>query len=167
MPARTVDSVSPGRWDGTMDASTAAMPTAPTGALVCRSIHTDSQCEADRFKWIASERAGRDLGEDAIRQWVREHWWDYLRARWLEHLQGTCYWAELDRGDFGVVQQKFQDQKALLDQIIARLKDGQENLNIICWAVTTSPAPIDHVREILATLDVNSSRLVHKFDSVP
>ncbi len=43
--------------------------------------------EAERHKWIESEKAGADLGENAIRQWVKCHWWGYLRARWLEHLQ--------------------------------------------------------------------------------
>ena len=135
--------------------------------MVRRSIFVDCQDEADKFKWIASERAGRDLGEDAIRQWVREHWWDYLRARWLEHLQGSCFWTELDRGDFGLIQRAFQDRKALLQQILDRLKDGQENLDIVCWACDSDPASVEHVREILVALDINSRRLVHKFECVP
>src|SRR5712671_3379360 len=51
------------------------------------SIYEDCQREADRFKWIESEKAGQDLGELAVRQWVKQHWCGYLRARWLEHLQ--------------------------------------------------------------------------------
>lgn len=45
------------------------------------SVYADSEIEAQRHKWIESERAQRDLGEAAIRQWVREHWNGYLRAR--------------------------------------------------------------------------------------
>src|SRR3954453_3202788 len=56
------------------------------------SIYEDCEREADRFKWIESEKAGRDLGEHAIRHWVRQHWSGYLRARWLEHLQGKTFW---------------------------------------------------------------------------
>ncbi|MGL4419666.1 MAG: hypothetical protein ACRCZF_03280, partial [Gemmataceae bacterium] len=67
------------------------------------SIYHDSQHEADKFKWIESEKAGFDLGETAIKRWVRDHWCVYLRAKWLEHLQGTCFWVELDRGDFGLL----------------------------------------------------------------
>lgn len=148
--------------------------TLSTAATVCglvptpvaqRSIYVDSQAEAERFKWIESEKAGRDLGETAIRRWVKDHWWGYLRARWLEHLQGKCFWIELDRGDFGLLQRAFQDQKELLDHILGRLKDGQENLDIIIWA-SRNRISLDPVIQILEALDINSRRLVHRFDCV-
>ena len=44
------------------------------------SIFVDGEQEALRFKWIESEKAGFDLGETAIRNWVQCHWWGYLRA---------------------------------------------------------------------------------------
>jgi hypothetical protein len=135
-------------------------PAAPT-----MSIYLDCQAEADRFKWIESEKAGRDLGETAIRKWVREHWWGYLRARWLEHLQGRRFWIELDRGDFGLLQRAFQDQKDLLDRILDRLKDGEENLDVITWAAAAD-IPLEPVLQILEALDINSRRLVHRFDIV-
>ena len=100
------------------------------------SVYVDGEQEALRFKWIESEKAGCDLGEAAIRRWVQCHWWGYLRARWLEHLQGKRFWVELDRGDFGLLQRKFHDNTLLLDRILDRLKAGQENLDIICWAQT-------------------------------
>src|SRR5271155_5858398 len=100
------------------------------------SVYIDGEQEALRYKWIESEKAGRDLGETAIRRWVQNHWWGYLRARWLEHLQGKRFWVELDRGDFGLLQRKFHDNTLLLDRILDRLKAGQENLDIICWAHT-------------------------------
>lgn len=129
------------------------------------SIYADCQVEADRFKWIESEKAGHDLGETAIRRWVQDHWWGYLRARWLEHLQGKRFWIELDRGDFGLLQRAFQDRKELLDRILDRLKAGQENLDIITWAVTFH-IDLGSVLQILEALDINSRRLVHKFDQM-
>ena len=74
------------------------------------SVYAESEQEALRFKWIESEKAGRDLGEVALRRWVQQHWWGYLRARWLEHLHGKRFWVELDRGDFGLLQRRFQDK---------------------------------------------------------
>ena len=61
------------------------------------SVYADSRKEAEVFKWIESEKAGYDRGEVAIRRWVQQHWNGYLRARVLEHLEGKCFWVELDR----------------------------------------------------------------------
>jgi hypothetical protein len=129
-----------------------------------RSILDDCRYEEEKFKWIESEKAGFDLGESAIRRWVKDHWTGYLRAKWLEHLQGKCFWVELDRGDFGLLQRDFQDQRDLLDPILDRLKSGQENLHILCWA-TSARLPIDPIIRILEALDINSRRLAHRFDA--
>jgi hypothetical protein len=127
------------------------------------SVYDDCEREAARYKWIESEKAGCDLGEDAIRRWVREHWCGYLRSRWLEHLQGKKFWVELDRGDFGLLQRQFCDDTLLLDRILDRLKSGQENLQVILWAIEWH-LPIDPVLQILRALDINSRRLAHRFE---
>lgn len=128
------------------------------------SVYDDGEQEALKFKWIESEKAGRDLGESAIRRWVHFHWWGYLRARWLEHLQGTRFWIELDRGDFGLLNQKFHADQLLLERVLDRVKEGQENLDIIRWAHTWG-IPVDPVLDILETLDINGRRLAHRFDN--
>ena len=33
------------------------------------SVYAESEQEALRYKWIESEKAGRDLGEAALRRW--------------------------------------------------------------------------------------------------
>jgi hypothetical protein len=113
--------------------------------------------EALRHKWIESEKAGRDLGEWAIRCWVREHWNGFLRERWLEHLQGRAFWIELDHDDFGLLQRAFQDSP-LIELILHRLIAGQENLDVINWAIDAD-LPMEHVLDILETLDINSRRI--------
>src|SRR5689334_566503 len=128
------------------------------------SVYQDCEQEALRFKWIESEKAGCDLGEAAIRRWVRDHWWGYLRARWLEHLHGKRFWVELDRGDFGLLQRRFDDKTLLLDRILDRLKAGQENLDILLWAQDWA-IPMGAVFEILEALDINSRRLAHRFEA--
>jgi hypothetical protein len=127
------------------------------------SLFVDSLEEARRFKWIESERAGRDLGDQAIRRWIQQHWWGYLRARWMEHLQGKRFWEELDNGDFGLLQRKFHENDLLVDRIIDRLIACQENLDIINWAIDWG-IRMEPVFEILTTLDINSRRLVPRFD---
>lgn len=127
------------------------------------SIFADGEQEALRYRWIESEKAKCDLGEAAIQRWVQNHWWGYLRARWIEHLQGKRFWVELDRGDFGLLEREFHDSTLLLDRILDRLKAGQENLDIVLWAQTWN-IPMRDVINILETLDVNSRRLACRFD---
>jgi hypothetical protein len=129
------------------------------------SVYIESDKEAQKYKWIESEKAGCDQGEAALRRWVQCHWWGYLRARWLEHLQGARFWKELDRNDFGLLKKRFHDNTLLLDRILDRLKSGQENLDIIQWALNWNIA-MPAVLDILAALDINSRRLAHRFDPI-
>ena len=129
------------------------------------SVHTESDVEAERYKWIESERAGYDMGEAAVRSWVTFHWQGYLRAAWLEHLEGKRFWLELDKGDYGLLMHAFRDQALLLDRILDRLKAGQENLHVMLWAYDWG-IPSGPVVEILEALDVNRRRLAHRFDPI-
>lgn len=129
-----------------------------------RSLYAEGQREIERHKWIESQKAGRDLGDHAVRHWVKKHWTDYLRARWIEHLEGSVFFTELGRSDFGILQRCFQEHTLLLDRIVDRLKAGQENLHIIQWAIHWN-INCEQVIAILETLDVNSKRLAHGFDS--
>lgn len=144
----------------------ACPPLPTTASLVKKSVHRECIEEENKHKWIESEKAGYDLGEACVRRWVREHWRGYLRAKWVEHLQGKCFWVELDRGDFGLLQRKFQAQGELLDVILNQLAAGKENLDVIIWALANK-MPLDPISEILEALDVNSQRLEHRFDCPP
>lgn len=121
------------------------------------SIHDRGAVEAQRHKWIESEKAGRDLGEWAIRCWVRQHWNGFLRDKWLEHLEGRTFWIELDHDDFGLLQRSFQDS-GLIGEVLRRLKAGQENLNVLTWAIEQRLDMVE-VLEILESLDINSRRI--------
>jgi len=129
------------------------------------SVFDDCEREVQKYKWIESEKAGCDQGEEAIRRWVKYHWTGFLRAKWLEHLQGRRFWVELDRGDFGLLLKEFTGNALLLDRILDRIKAGQENLQILIWA-TEWGIPVEPVFDILQALDINSRRLAHKFDCI-
>src|SRR5262245_59717946 len=122
------------------------------------SVYDEGDQEARRYKWIESQKAGHDLGEVAIQRRTQQHWWGFLRTRWLEHLQGKRFWIELDRCDFGLLHRTFQDHLLLLDRIIDRLLAGQDNLDIIHWASTWG-LPTDPVFDILTAFDITSRRL--------
>ena len=121
------------------------------------SVHDRGAVEAQRHKWIESEKAGRDLGEWAIRCWVRQHWNGFLREKWLEHLEGRTFWIELDHDDFGLLRRSFQDCR-LITTIVCRLKAGHENLDIINWAIDDNE-DMEEVFLILEVLDMNSRRI--------
>jgi hypothetical protein len=129
------------------------------------SIWIFSDLEAFEYKWIESERAGCDLGELALKQWVKKHWWGFLRARWIEHLHGARFWIELDQDDFGLVFREFHEQRQLLNEIVAQIKNGKENLDIIDWAEKNQICT-DAVRSILERLNINGHRLIHYFDTL-
>ncbi len=114
--------------------------------------------EAEKHKWIESQKAGRDLGEAALRDWSRRYWWRWCRDRWIEHLNGDRFWTELDQQDFGLLKRNFHPNTALIDAIIARIKKGGENLDIIKWAQDSGQS-LHEVMEILKLLDINSRRL--------
>ncbi len=121
-------------------------------------VYADADEDPSHHMWIESEKAGTDLGEDVVRSWAREHWWGYLRARWLGHLQGYRFWVELNRRDFGLLQRRFKDYPLLLD----RLNAGCQNLDVLVWAAKWG-IPVSPVREILTCIDVNGRRLASSF----
>lgn len=132
-----------------------------TFAEVC-SVFADGREEALRHKWIESQRANRDLGEEAIRQWVRAYWWEYIRARWMEHVRGIRLWQEFHPDAFGVLRWRFEHHGVLVDRIVDRLAAGQENLDVIQWAIDWR-IPMEPVIEVLTALDINSCRLSCNF----
>jgi hypothetical protein len=126
------------------------------------SVYAEGEQESLGHVWIESEKAGWDLGEAAVRRWVRRHWPGFVRARWLEHLQGKRFWIEMDRGDFGLLQRRFPEDALLVDRILDRLAAGQANLDILLWAIDWG-IPRDRVIAILEVLD-GGRRLAHRFD---
>lgn len=114
--------------------------------------------EANKFRWIESEKAGYDLGETAIRLWVVRHWTAFVRARVLEHLTGQRFWVELDRDDFGILCREFPNDTELVREIVNQLATGADNLTVLSWAVTTGQ-PTRLVAEVLQVIDINQRRI--------
>jgi len=127
------------------------------------SLHERGLAEAFIHKWIESEKAGKDLGVEAIRHWVRKHWHGFLRAKWLEHIEGRAFWIELQEHDFDLLRREFVGSR-LASQIVDKLRLGQENLDIIGWAIDTNQ-DWEEVYRILHILDINSVRIEAMLES--
>ena len=54
--------------------------------LTQEEIHQKQIDEILKHKWILSEKEGRDLGEQAVLDWVKKHAADY-REYWEEELK--------------------------------------------------------------------------------
>ena len=121
------------------------------------SLYHHAREEALRHKWIESEKAGRDLGQEPIDEWNRRHWWRWCRARWIEHIQGVVFWREYSPERYGILKQSVCRNPVLQDRVIDRIKAGMENLDIILWA-TRWGLDIRDVHEILSALDMNKYR---------
>jgi hypothetical protein len=121
------------------------------------SIHDEAKREAQRHKWIESQKHGRDLGDQAIRDWYRKYWRAYCRHRRIEHLRGRQRWAEFDDEPFGKIDTLIASGDCLVDRVLDRVYAGCENLEIINWAIDWG-LPTDRVVDILAQLDVNRAR---------
>ncbi len=145
----------------TPDSDTAQAAGAANGlpdSVPRQTLFEEATREAHRHKWIESEEAGRDLGEEAIRQWHQVYWRDFCRERWIEHLQGIAFWVELDNDDFGLLKRRFHDNVELVDKIVEKLQAGGENLDVIQWAVENGE-DVTEVVEVLKILDINARRL--------
>lgn len=127
-------------------------------AMTCLSVYDEAIREADRHKWIESQKRGHDLGRQAIREWVRVHWNGYCRCRRLEHVEGKRQWREFGDESFGHLRRVHIPHDVLFNRILDRIRAGDENLDIIMWALRTDQ-PVDRVLEILTVIDVNDARL--------
>lgn len=122
------------------------------------SLFEVSACEAHGHKWIESEKAGRDLGDQAITDWYSSYWRLFCRECYIEHLQGERFWIELDAGDFGLLRGKFHDNMELVNSIVEIFKRGGENLDVVNFAIA-SKIDVDEVLNLLQVLDINARRI--------
>lgn len=124
----------------------------------CRSVYSEALAEAEKHKWIESQKHGRDLGDVALKDWFRKHWLPYCRCKRLEHVEGQQRWQEFAAHEFGQVYELILDGDLLLDRILDRMEHGFDNLEIINWAFDWN-LPMRRVLELLEMIDINRARL--------
>ena len=123
-----------------------------------QSLYDEARREAERHKWIESQKQGRDLGDHAIRDWYHNHWRGYCRCKRLEHVRGHRRWDEFEDQTFGQLHSLIVTGDLLVDRILDRIDAGLENLDIIRWAHDWG-IPVLRVLGVLEQVDVNRARL--------
>ena len=136
-----------------MNTPTAAEPTKSE-----QSVFEEAERAALEHKWLESEKAGRDLGPDAVRHWSRAHWLRFYRYRFVQHLRGQVYFREFHPRTFAIVNCHIQGPSEILEAILNQVRDGAENLDIIRWAHNHTLPP-EPVLAILEAIDINRQRL--------
>ena len=121
-------------------------------------VYEEAEQAIQEYKWIQSERAGRDLGADAELDWVQRNWTTFCRARLVRHLRGEVHFEEFGADCFGVLSGRFGELKGLLDLVLERLQQGAENLDLIRWG-NQQQLPINQLVEVLVAADINRHRL--------
>lgn len=130
------------------------MPVSP----VPRSLYSAALEEAQRHKWIESQKHGHDLGDTALKDWFRRFWLPFCRTRRLEHVEGMQRWVEFAEQEFGQVFQLIMDDDLLCDRILDRMEHGFDNLEIINWGLEWG-LPMPRVIDLLELIDINRARL--------
>ncbi|MFQ5732330.1 MAG: hypothetical protein ACE5KM_10300 [Planctomycetaceae bacterium] len=123
-----------------------------------QSLYAEARREAERHKWIESQKQGRDLGDHAIRDWYRNYWLGYCRCKRLEHVSGRRRWHEFEELAFGQLHSLIVCGDLLVDRILDRIDAGFENLELIQWAHDWGLS-VPRVVSILEQVDVNRARL--------
>ena len=134
------------------------METIQESDLSVSDLYAEAVLEAERHKWIESQKSGYDLGQKAINDWYEVHWHLYCRSKRMEHVQGICRWNYLGGNDFGLIRDLIESNDLLLDRILDRVLVGYENLDLINWSLDWG-LPQNRVLAILSQLDVNRARL--------
>lgn len=127
------------------------------------SVFEAAFLEARRHRWIESQNAGRDLGDQVFHDWYRRFWWAFLRYRHVEHLLGERAWLEFDVASFGILQKSSGWDGPLAQEIIELYRTGWENLNIIEHALSRE-YPMGEVHNCLVTINMNDARLNPQFN---
>ena len=118
--------------------------------------------EIQRHKWIESEKARRDMGHQAVEDWLKHFWWRFCRWRRIEHIEGVHRWFEFSHEDFAKVLRPILEDDRLTMVIVELMKADRRrvmnDLEIIEWA-RDAQVPMERVIEILGDIHINVARL--------
>ncbi|MBM4035185.1 MAG: hypothetical protein FJ291_25870 [Planctomycetes bacterium] len=126
-------------------------------SLEQESLFQEALREAQKHKYLESQRAGRDLGIEGIDDWQRRFWTPWFRYHWLEHLLGLRCWEELEPWRFGRLRTLFPTHEALVAEVADLVRRGAENADILWWAAKAR-RELPVVMAILTEVRINEIR---------
>ena len=126
--------------------------------MVHRKVYEEARMAVQEYKWLASEKAGRDVGIEAVREWVQIHWLRFYRHCFVRHVCGETFFEEFGTDCYGLKSGWVSCPLEITETVLNFIQEGAENLDLLCWA-TKQQVPCQPVIEILTELDINRHRL--------
>ena len=140
--------------------------TLPEGMLCCDRTLEHSQAaeySLTGHAFIAIERYAveQDLSfSHASEQWLTRRWTSWVRSKLLEHLLGWRRWSAFSVRDFALLRRESVlhiVQESVMEEVINRLANGGENLDIMDWAMHND-IDVDGVIHLLDRININEKR---------
>ncbi|MBD3673000.1 MAG: hypothetical protein HUJ26_05685 [Planctomycetaceae bacterium] len=130
-----------------------------------QSVHHEAVREAEKHKWIESQKRGYDVGESALAEWCHHHWADFYHQRYMQHLDGEICWKEFPRQKFGLLKRNPIDDRRTLERFASLMirHGGCENLSIINSELDRSSRVSERMMKLLEIIDINNDRLSPPF----
>lgn len=131
----------------------------PDGTVVY-SLTAHALAEMERHRWIESERAGHDLGQETYHDWLRRSWTGWVRACLLQHLSGWRRWTAFSKRHYALFRRGSVERQVptrILRSVADILVRGGENLDVLNWAVEQREE-LEAVIWLLERIDINAVR---------
>ena len=125
------------------------------------SIIADLMEELARHKWNEGCRLGYDLGDRAIDLWEKQHWYGYVRERWIQHITGTNFWEEFNPQEYDIIHREHMGPDEVVEFVIEKLRWGWEQLDF-CHRQYEKNVQPEYVHIVLSRLNINDHRYEFK-----
>lgn len=126
--------------------------------MVKHKFYDEAKKAIQEHRWLESEKVGYDLGSEAERDWTQRNWRRFFCMRFVEHLKGEVFYEEFGGECFGLGPERLSVEVSLLDTVLEKIRQGAENLDVLCWAMREQ-LPRETIVTILKAIDLNSRRL--------
>lgn len=120
--------------------------------------YKETEKAVHEHKWIESEKARRDRGVVAERDWVESYWRIVYRSRVVPHLRGEASFYEYIAAGFGVLSPSLGELLGLPKVVFGKIQQSAENLGLLRFAYQRQ-LPNNKLPSVPIAADINGRRL--------
>ena len=140
--------------------------TLPEGQLPCDRVLDDGisvEYSLTGHAFVTIQRHADEAQlpfEEAVEQWIVKRWVGWVRSKLLEHFLGWRRWSGFKASDYGLLRREsvtHMVEQPVMEEVIQRLAQGGENLDIMDWAVQNGQ-DVEGVINLLDRININEKR---------